>query len=311
MIRLYFTLLLACAFNAIAQDQNRYFLDSAYVKTDEGKHAYYRIVSQDPESEWFSSCTYYKSGKLFEKVRCSTKEGGFYDGPFRQYWENGNRKKESNFENGREIGGVQTWYEDGKPHCLGYWQDSSGKGSKHDFMISQFWNPQGLQTVTDGKGHYSERDGNLWEEGEIDNEVRVGKWTGKNFRYGLSFEEMYDAKGIFVSGHSSDTSGNRYEYDEIDERTSYGASMQDFYRYIQKNFRTPSDQSQTGRLIVTFTVDPDGEVKDIKIVRSMGRKADAEAERILSRMGRWNPARHRGIAIKTTFSLPIQITATH
>ena len=308
MRTIYFCLamLLAVCLKSAAQEYNRFYLDSAFVSTDSGKHTYFRVISKDSMANWYRSKTYYKSGQLQEDVRSSTPKGGFYDGSKLQYWENGNLKQKSEFIERREMGQVQTWYENGKPQSIGQWEDASGTGSKHDFILSDFWDENGRQTVLNGKGRYSKSDKNFHEEGEIENGLRSGIWTGRIFRYGLSFDERYE-KGEFVSGKSTDASNKRYEYSEIDEKPVFKNGTDAISKYIAANFRNPSDKAQSGRMLAMFTIAPSGKVREVVIKRSVGKNADAEAIRVVSGMPPWKPARHRGMPVEKSMLMPIVI----
>ena len=58
-------------------------------------------------------------------------------------------------------------------------------------------------------------------------------------------------------------------------------------------------------MILSFTIDTDGSITDIKIVKSINTFLDAEAYRIVKEMPNWKPGKFEGKLVKTEFSLPI------
>ncbi|NUY82557.1 energy transducer TonB [Flavobacterium sp. MAH-1] len=304
MKKLFFVSLAFVAHSVCAQEISRTYLDSTFRKTEEGKHSYYRTISK--QDDQYLSQTFYKSGKLQLSVKCSTPEGGFYEGVHSEYWENGNKKKTSNYEKGRETGETKSWYENGKPHMTGHWRIWGKTNENRKFVISDFWKESGEQTVTNGKGYYSEEGDVLFEEGPMENEVRVGKWSGRNSRHGLSFEETYDYNGELISGKSIDASGIEYSYTEVDKKPQYKSGMNDFYTFVRTNFRTPKD-AKPGRIIIGFLITSEGFVKDVKVLRSLGASTDQEVMNMFEKIERWTPAFHRGKPIDFPFTMPIMI----
>ena len=62
---------------------------------------------------------------------------------------------------------------------------------------------------------------------------------------------------------------------------------------------------QQGRVLCTFTVEPDGSINDIGITKSVSPSLDAEAMRVVSAMPRWIPGKQAGKPVSTKYTLPI------
>lgn len=60
-----------------------------------------------------------------------------------------------------------------------------------------------------------------------------------------------------------------------------------------------------GRLLVRFVVEPDGQLSQVGIHRSIHPLLDAEAVRMVKSMPRWIPARNNGVAVAAPMMLPI------
>ena len=59
-----------------------------------------------------------------------------------------------------------------------------------------------------------------------------------------------------------------------------------------------------GRIYTEFTIDKDGSITDIKILRGADPLLNAEALRVLKMSPKWTPGKQRGKAVKVTFQFP-------
>jgi protein TonB len=82
-----------------------------------------------------------------------------------------------------------------------------------------------------------------------------------------------------------------------------------FLSYVNKNFRVPElEQDMTARIYVSFVVEKDGSLTDIKAVRDPGYGLGKEAERVLKSLKiKWSPGIQNGKAVRTRYNLPITI----
>lgn len=82
-----------------------------------------------------------------------------------------------------------------------------------------------------------------------------------------------------------------------------------FLSYVQKNFRIPEvEQNMTARIYVSFVVEKDGSLTDIKVTRDPGYGMGKEAERVLrSVKTKWKPGIQNGKEVRARFNLPITI----
>lgn len=82
-----------------------------------------------------------------------------------------------------------------------------------------------------------------------------------------------------------------------------------FRGFVMKNFRIPEiDQDMTARIYVSFVVEKDGTLTDVKAVRDPGFGLGKEAERVIkSNKVKWNPGIQNGKPVRTRFNLPVTI----
>ena len=61
-----------------------------------------------------------------------------------------------------------------------------------------------------------------------------------------------------------------------------------------------------GRVVVDFIIDEKGEVKDVRVSRSVHESLDSEAVRVISASPKWRPARHRGKKVRVAMSVTVE-----
>jgi TonB family protein len=94
----------------------------------------------------------------------------------------------------------------------------------------------------------------------------------------------------------------------IDVKPEFPGGMMEFYKYIAKNYRTPSSKKLEGKVYVTFIIEKDGSVDDVKVLRDIGYGTGDEAIRVLINSPKWLPGEQNGQKVRCTFSLPIAIS---
>ncbi|MBQ1874964.1 MAG: energy transducer TonB [Paludibacteraceae bacterium] len=106
--------------------------------------------------------------------------------------------------------------------------------------------------------------------------------------------------------------------DEVDENVvfkvvetmpSFPGGEQALMRFISDNVRYPAIAQENGiqgRSICQFTVEKDGSITDIQVIRSSGDETlDKEAKRVIKSMPRWTPGKQRGKAVRVSYTIPI------
>ena len=97
-------------------------------------------------------------------------------------------------------------------------------------------------------------------------------------------------------------------YTAVEVKPEYPGGIAAFYKFVQKNFRTPEvDQDVNGRVIVNFVVEKDGSLTDIKVVRDLGFGTGKEAIRLLKSAPKWKPGIQNGNPVRVLYSLPIMV----
>jgi len=83
------------------------------------------------------------------------------------------------------------------------------------------------------------------------------------------------------------------------------------YKYLAENIKYPQMAKESGiqgRVFVTFVVERDGSVTDVRVLRGIGGGCDEEAIRVVKGMPKWSPGKQRGKAVRVQYNLPVKFT---
>jgi periplasmic protein TonB len=94
----------------------------------------------------------------------------------------------------------------------------------------------------------------------------------------------------------------------IEQKPEFPGGMDKFYGFVSKTFTAPED-APSGKVIVSFVVEKDGSLTDIKVLRDVGFGSGAEAIRTLKKCPKWVPGEQNGKKVRVLYSLPIAIQA--
>lgn len=96
-----------------------------------------------------------------------------------------------------------------------------------------------------------------------------------------------------------------------EEMPSFPGGDAALMKYLGKNTKYPAiakDAGIQGTVYVTFVLNEDGSVTDVKVLRSIGGGCDEEAIRVVKSMPKWQPGKQNGKNVKVQYNLPIRFT---
>ena len=100
---------------------------------------------------------------------------------------------------------------------------------------------------------------------------------------------------------------NIYNTAGIEVKPDFPGGMAKFYKFVGNNYRTPEELESSGKVYVSFVVEKDGSLTDIKVVRDVGFGTGKEAVRVLKSCPKWTPGEQNGKKVRVLYSLPITI----
>ena len=78
--------------------------------------------------------------------------------------------------------------------------------------------------------------------------------------------------------------------------------------FLSKNIKYPVEAQKKGlqgRVVVSFVVEKDGSLSDVKVAKSVDPQLDEEALRVVKSMPNWTPGMHNGKAVRVKYYVPI------
>lgn len=97
----------------------------------------------------------------------------------------------------------------------------------------------------------------------------------------------------------------------VESPAAYPGGVNALNQYLANNIKYPQQARETGtqgKVYLTFVVERDGSITDIKILRDIGSGCGDEAIRVVKAMPKWQPAKQRGKAVRMQFNLPVNFT---
>ncbi len=302
-----FTLIFIAFFSKLySQNDTIIYFDENWGKTDRNSATFYRIIyNYKVKQKLYKITDFYISGEKqmegFLKDLVKEKKSGL----FIWYFKNGQKSTRVNFKNNIAKGLKEEWYPNGR-----YLVTCNCK--KNGCYIYQAWDSIGIKIADNGKGYYFK----IYENGKIEEktEILAGLNDGKSYGYykdgKLYYEEDYHI-GKFLKGISYDSTGMKYEYNTIEQNALFqGGDIYTFRTYIVNNIKYPEnllDYGISDKVIIQFTVMPNGDVANIKLLKpSIYMEFNQEAYSVVNNSPKWIPGKIRGIKTKQKFVMPFK-----
>jgi protein TonB len=92
-----------------------------------------------------------------------------------------------------------------------------------------------------------------------------------------------------------------------DER--HQCTQLEIIKYVSKNTKYPpiaKDAGIQGTVFVYFVVGKDGKVRDVRVLREVDSRLDAEATRVVESLPTFEPGEQRGKAVSVQYTIPVK-----
>ena len=119
--------------------------------------------------------------------------------------------------------------------------------------------------------------------------------------------EILTLKSI-VENTSEYAESNSKVFDVVDQMPSFPGGPSAMIQYLSKNQQYPVDAEKNGiqgRVIVTFVVECDGSITNVRVVKSVDPSLDKEAIRVVKSMPLWIPGKQNGSAVRVKYTVPV------
>jgi TonB family protein len=312
--------LLFLAFPLMAQNKKNisFFKENGVQVSTQDSTTYIRIIEKsDSSKNSFVLKEFYPNGKLKTLGNISSFEPTLkYEGNLATYRLNGTIESNVNYKNGNKIGFAFYFFENRQVKKeVEYLANPSQQPMFSNFdysnfkLISQF-DSLGNAQVKDGNGYVKEVnfiDGEMFfEEGKYTNGFKDSLWVGHYASGKSSYQEIY-VNGKLTAGKNK-ILDVVYNYTIANNPPKYKGGIENFYRFIGENMRFPEEAARfnlQGTVIVSFTINKEGNIEDVEIIKSVGPSLDQEATRILLLSPKWVPGSLKGVPVRVRYDIPI------
>lgn len=97
-------------------------------------------------------------------------------------------------------------------------------------------------------------------------------------------------------------------FDVVEEMPSFPGGNGALMSYLASNIKYPvvaQENGVQGRVSVSFVVERDGSISDVRVARSVDPSLDREAQRVVKSMPRWKPGKQNGSAVRVKYTVPV------
>ena len=290
MLMLYRWFLISLIFlplQGTAQILDTMYFDPNWEQTDKEDAYYYRYISTDTAGKFrFYVEDRFPGGQIqmtgtYKSIRPDNKDGHFV------YWyENGEKQMACYYRDNILQGPLREWYSSGQPES---YQDFSGGLLDGEFTS---WREDGSLKLK-ARYHKGEKHGNFQSF----------------YPNGKMVRNDYFENGQLVEGKCFSTEGEPVEYFPYVLMPSFPGGQSALRRFIENELKYPDEarsRSIEGVVIILFTVDKTGNVKDPRVVNGDREYFNKEALRVASKLSQWVPGEVDGIPSPIQVSIPIE-----
>jgi protein TonB len=119
--------------------------------------------------------------------------------------------------------------------------------------------------------------------------------------------EVLKAKEVIAQPEPPKEEENKV-FDVVEVMPSFPGGQAALMQWLGKNIKYPvvaEENGVQGRVVVTFVVEKDGSITDVKVVKSVDPSLDKEAARVVKSMPHWIPGKQNGSAVRVKYTVPV------
>ena len=126
--------------------------------------------------------------------------------------------------------------------------------------------------------------------------------------WGKSLIPAMETRPPFTDTVHSDSTYTGEVHDIVEEMPQFPGGPSAMFEYMNKNLKYPEEAKTSGvqgRVLVTFIIERDGSLSNVKVVKSVSPSLDKEAIRVVSSMPKWIPGKQYRSAVRVKYTVPV------
>jgi TonB family protein len=261
------------------------------------------VMPADSDTKLYPINAYYPNGKPKFIGYSSTKTYAalYFEGPCISFYYNGRKKNVLTYHNGFLLGDVFRYYPNGQFYTL-------EKNEKEKHLLIECRDSTGKITAENGNGIWLRFDSNCNNEteyGDVKDSLEEGEWKET-----LSGHEKFVAiyrKGVLISTTDLQRNVEDPVFASVEHEPQFanGGAI-GFNAFLARAVKFPAvdrENGTEGNVIITFVVEKDGSLSDIKAMRSPSKSLAAAAIHAVSISPPWEPGMQNGQVVRCQFTI--------
>lgn len=97
-------------------------------------------------------------------------------------------------------------------------------------------------------------------------------------------------------------------FEVVEQMPTFPGGDAALMEFLRKNVVYPvvaQENGVQGRVVISFVVERDGSITDVKVARSVDPSLDREAARVVKSMPNWIPGKQNGSAVRVKYNVPV------
>lgn len=125
---------------------------------------------------------------------------------------------------------------------------------------------------------------------------------------------MLCAFSLNVNAQEKKTENSDVVFTVVENEAEFPGGVEAMNRFMAENIKYPTLAKQKnieGKVIISFIVEKNGTLSDIRTIKDIGEGCGDEGVRIVKLMPKWKPAKQKGQPVRQQFLLPISFVLTN
>ncbi|MEO6632075.1 MAG: TonB family protein [Mucilaginibacter sp.] len=239
-----------------------------------------------------------------------------YEGHYITFYANGHRKKIGTFIGGNPIGHETEYYPNGKLYYVKDYfternditENEINRAKAREFR-AECRDSTGTILAANGNGTWVEFDEdfkNVVADGPIVHGDKNSTWYIRNNGFVIKQEHYKDGRLLSYTDNTGITT-----FSQVDGMPEFPGGIEAFSHFLGKNMRYPAvarENGTQGKVIVSFMVEEDGTLTNVRVSRGIGAGCDEESKRVIELSSPWKPGIKDGQPVRVAYSVPISFT---
>jgi periplasmic protein TonB len=125
---------------------------------------------------------------------------------------------------------------------------------------------------------------------------------------------MVFAFSLNVNAQEKKSDNSDVVFTVVENEAEFPGGVEAMNRFMAENIKYPTLAKQKnieGKVIISFIVEKNGTLSDIRTIKDIGEGCGDEGVRIVKLMPKWKPAKQKGQPVRQQFLLPISFVLTN